>query len=108
MKSPTEFNQPIWLDYALSPADVAAIIQGGCASGAYMPAVTYHKALATMDMHGDEIFDFLESVAGEVPKPADIESWDSLAMFYVSRAVEYFSWNFSHLADWENEEPFRV
>lgn len=37
---------PRWIDQDISPNDIAAICQGGCASGAYMPAVTYYQALA--------------------------------------------------------------
>ena len=49
---------PRWIEQDISPQDVAAIVQGGCESGAYMPAVTYQNrqtkrlvglvALATM------------------------------------------------------------
>ena len=36
-----DIDVPGWIDQDITPADVAAIVQGGCASGAYMPAVTY-------------------------------------------------------------------
>jgi len=36
------YNQPAWIVNELTPYDLAAINQGGCASGAYMPAVTYY------------------------------------------------------------------
>ena len=35
---------PEWIDQDLTIYDVDSIIQGGCASGAYMPAVIYHEA----------------------------------------------------------------
>jgi hypothetical protein len=40
---------PDWVQSDISPYDVAAIVQGGCASGAYMPAVTYYTARNTMN-----------------------------------------------------------
>jgi hypothetical protein len=81
---------PVWIEADISPYQVAAIIQGGCSSGAYMPAVTYHAAIDTMGEHGAAIYDYLEGVLGELPKPsgADAESWAGSACFYVSCAVE--------------------
>ena len=84
---------PAWIDQDITPADVAAIMQGGCASGAYMPAVTYHQALATMDEHGDDIFEYLEDHYGELPPMSEPTSWAGLACHYVSTAVE--CWAFS-------------
>ena len=40
-----EIDTPRWIDKDISPADIAAIIQGGCASGAYMPAVIFRLLL---------------------------------------------------------------
>ena len=99
-----EYSQPEWITQALSPYDIAAINQGGCASGAYMPAVTYHQAAQTMSEHGDEVLDYITDILGELPKPADDESWSGMACFYLSYAVELFCLNHDHLADWENEE----
>lgn len=41
--------------------DAQSILQGGCASGAYMPAVTYHTALKTMSEHYDSVESFIET-----------------------------------------------
>lgn len=67
---------------------VGAIQYGGCASGAYMPAVTYHTALETMNEYGSEIIEYLEDVYGEIPQPPKGETWSGLAVFYFSLAVE--------------------
>lgn len=81
---------PDWIQQDITPYDIAAIVQGGCASGAYMPAVTYSDALETMKTYGDEIMYYLAEQHGEVPAPPAGETWDGLACFYVSAAVE--SW----------------
>jgi len=99
----TEYSQPDWIG-PLSPSDIAAIIQGGCASGAYMPAVTYHTAALTMQEHGDDVFQYIQDNLGELPKPNDDESWSGLACFYLSYGVELFCHAHEDLADWNNEE----
>lgn len=90
---------PQWIEQDVSPADVAAICQGGCASGAYMRAVTYHQARETMAEHGDDIAEYLEAAGGEtfpdvlerVGKAADVWSWDALACHFVSLAVDLWA-----------------
>ena len=82
---------PEWIEQDISPYDIAAIVQGGCASGAYMPAVTYHQALATMSESGDDVMDFIEQTMGELPSPPDSVSWSGLAVFYLSVAVELWA-----------------
>ncbi len=84
---------PAWIERDISPNDVAAIVQGGCASGAYMPAVTYHQALETMKEHGDEVLQFIEDQLGELPAPAKGKSWSGMACFYLSCAVELWASN---------------
>jgi hypothetical protein len=82
---------PSWIESDISPSDIAAILQGGCASGAYMPSVTYHKALATMAEHGDDVLDYIENALGELPKPPDSASWSGMACHYLSCAVELWA-----------------
>ena len=97
---------PDWIDISFSPNDIAAVNQGGCASGAYMPAVEYYTASRLMAEHGDDVLDYLQNYgAGELPKPPNDISWSGLACFYLSYAVELFCALNSHLEDWENEEP---
>ena len=91
-----EITIPRWVDQEISPSTVAAILQGGCASGAYMPAVTYHDALETMHKYGDSpdgVLQYLEDF-GELPTPdamGDSISWSGLACLYVSCAVELWA-----------------
>lgn len=87
---------PKWIDQDITPADVAAIVQGGCDSGAYMPAVTYYRAQQTMDEHEHEILDYLESVYASplndlVNFSSRELSWSGLACLLVSRAVEFWA-----------------
>jgi hypothetical protein len=82
---------PSWIEQDIAPYDVAAIVQGGCASGAYMPAVTYHRAAAVMADHGDDVLDYITQSTGHLPfAPADT-SWSGLACFYLSYAVELWA-----------------
>ena len=95
---------PAWIRDDITPRDIAAICEGGCASGAYMPAVTYWQALQTMGSHGDDVFDYLETALGEVPAPSATtpgggrslnpsagESWSGMACHYLSCAVELWA-----------------
>jgi hypothetical protein len=86
-----DINVPAWIEQDITGTDVAAICQGGCASGAYMPAVTYHSALTTMGEHGDDVLQFIEDSLGELPAPPDSVSWSGLACHYLSTAVELWA-----------------
>ena len=81
---------PAWVCQFQDPtvSDIMAIQQGGCASGAWMPAVTYYNASITMGHHGDEVLDYLNDMLGELPHPDNMESWSGLACHYLSLAVE--------------------
>lgn len=81
---------PVWIEQDITPADVAAIIQGGCESGAYMPAVTYHQALSTMAEHGDDVLQYIEDRDG-MPESLPAGSWAGLACWFVSAAVELWA-----------------
>jgi len=82
---------PEWVGDSVTCADVAAIVQGGCASGAWMPAVTYYQAVATMSEHGDDVLQYLEDQLGELPQHASTESWSGIAVHYLSCAVELWA-----------------
>ena len=83
-----EIDVPTWIAQDISAYDIAAILQGGCASGAYMPAVTYHQAAKTMAEHGDNVLEYLEGAWGELPQPEKDTSWSGMACMYLSCAVE--------------------
>lgn len=87
---------PRWIDEHITCATVAAIVQGGCASGAYMPAVTYHEAQATMNDHGDDVFEYLETHglgATDVihERHGSGDSWGRWACTLLSYAVELWA-----------------
>ncbi len=71
------------------------LCRGGCASGCYMAAVTYVTAMQTMSQHGDDVFDFIEQIYGEIPMPAETDfrrgQWSGLACWYLSFAVELWA-----------------
>lgn len=92
---------PKWIDPLISASTCAAIVQGGCSSGAYMPAVTYHDAAETMHEHGDEVLDYIETIYGsDMPRPEASASWHGIAVFYLSVAVELWaSGEFDGLGD---------
>jgi len=72
--------------------DLAAILQGGCDSGAWMPAVTYWAALETMRRDGDAVLDAIESAWGDPAQVIDAQrSWAAWACSLVSAAVELWA-----------------
>ncbi len=82
---------PEWIDQDITCYKIAAIMQGGCASGAYMPAVTYHTAARMMAEHGDDVLKYIENELGELPTPPSGTSWSGMAVFYLSYAVELWA-----------------
>lgn len=85
---------PDWIramDAEITTGDVAAIMEGGCASGAFMPAVTYHTANHTMAEHGDDVLGFIEDHLGELPAIPSGESWSGIAVHFLSAAVELWA-----------------
>ncbi len=84
------FDVPAWIDLSISPQQIAAIVQGGCASGAYMPACWYDDARDTMSRHGDEVLDFIRQVSDDLPAPPNDASWAQMASIYLATAVD--SW----------------
>jgi hypothetical protein len=82
---------PHWIDQDIGISTVASIMQGGCNSGAYMPAVTYYRALATMGNFGDDVMDYIQQQLGETPAPSAGESWGGMACHYLSLAVELWA-----------------
>lgn len=103
-----EFNEmitkatPSWIEGRLEFYDIESIQQGGCASGAYMPAVTYYIAKQTMNDYGDDVLQYIEDNIGELPKVPDGESWGGIAVFFLSYAVELWANQFD-ISDKEDE-----
>ncbi len=82
------YKSPPWMD-DIDGHTIAAVCEGGCSSGAYMPAVTYHTARVTMLTYGDDILEYLEQTQGMLPEvPESAATWSGMAVFYLSCAVE--------------------
>lgn len=83
---------PTWIEQDITTHTIAAIIQSGCESGVYMPAVTYHKALATMGKHGNDVLDYItEQVGTDYKRPPKSKTWEGMAVWYLSMAVELWA-----------------
>lgn len=82
---------PEWIEPDISPYDVAAIVQAGCASGAYMPAVTYHTAERTMAEHGDAVCEYLGDSDMSLHFNPSSESWAMFCTQVLSAAVELWA-----------------
>lgn len=84
---------PRWIDQDITGTTLASIIQGGCASGAYMPAVTYWEAKQTMAEHGDDVIEFITDEMGNLPQPSEDtpQTWGGMACYYLSAAVELWA-----------------
>ena len=82
---------PGWISEPISTLDVAAILEGGCQSGTYPPAVEYRQALETMNVYGDEIIGFLCNNMWEVPR-FEVTSWPRAAVKILSTGIEMWCW----------------
>lgn len=95
-------NIPPWIEQDIELSTIQAIQQGGCASGAYMPAVTYWQAVETMSKHGDAVMSYIYDNAGEIVLPEKDFDWSDLAVFFLSYAVELWAAQFElSNVDWE-------
>lgn len=94
---------PAWIEQDICAMTVASICNGGCASGSYMPAVTYAAANNTMADQGDAVLDYILDMLGDIPPPDKNESWTGMACFYLSTAVEL--WASDIMAQLEELEP---
>jgi hypothetical protein len=103
-----DMELPGWIDADISPYDIAAIDQGGCGSGAYMPAVKYSDALKTMYEHGDEVRSYIEDRTGELPALPKYNSWSEISVYYLSCAVELWAYEayctMENLTECEDDE----
>ena len=88
-----DIDVPAWIEQDITPSTVAAILEGGCASGSYMPAVTYFQARQTMAEHGDDVLQYLQDHHGSLPAIRDDESWSGIAVHFLSAAVETWASN---------------
>jgi hypothetical protein len=95
-----EIEVPGFIEQDITAQDIAAIVQGGCASGAYMPAVFYHVAVGLMTDYGDGIFEIIEDAMGCPPADClsrtEDNSWGQMATRFVSLAVEIWASGVRH------------
>ena len=95
-------DQPEFLQFMGEIDDVSeliAIYEGGCSSGAYMPAVTYYTASQCMasDASGS-VEEELEDYGGITFNPAE-ESFSQFASKLCAMAVEIFVQNQSNVIE---------
>lgn len=95
-----DYDCPDWVDSDLTGEDIEAIQQGGCASGAYMPAVTYSTARDVMNDHGDDVLQFIEDYGCDhfFQLPSGT-SWSGIAVHFLSIAVELWAQMFEIIED---------
>lgn len=90
---------PAWIEADSVPHEtleelaswVRDLSYGGCASGVYMPAVTYATARQTMNDHGDDILEYIEDRLDSIPNLRGA-SWSGLCCHFVCVAVELWAW----------------
>lgn len=87
-------SPPNWIEGKTTVGDLIEIVRGGCESGSYMPAVTYHQAAETMGEFGDEVTEWLENYGDPLSvllEGAGELSWGGLCCKILSRAVEAYA-----------------
>ena len=102
-------SMPMWIDKDSVPDDVEEFVAwcrdvtySGCASGVYMPAVTYFVAVRTMEQHADDLLDYIDQQTGDVAYyfstylGTNTPSWSGLASHLLSCGVEIWA------ASWES------
>lgn len=94
MNTLIEDQTPAWIEDGLTVEDIQAIQEGGCESGAYMPAVTYIKARETMAEHGDDVLEFLEEYEHVSHYVSPGMSWSQIQCNILSAAVEFWAGQF--------------
>ena len=95
-----EIDIPKWIDQNITPADVAAIVQGRN----YMPAGTYFDALQTMASHGDDVLEYIQDQMGDLPNVPSTISWPGMAVHFLSAAVELWASGVHATLESKNEE----
>lgn len=85
---------PAFIEQDITCSQIAAIIHGGCESGAYMPAATYGQALETMQEHHHAVWDLLENYDALQAPESDSRAmmgWANLAVYFLSMAVDLWA-----------------
>ena len=82
---------PRWVERDITVGQVRSIAEGGCGSGAYMPAVEGYTALQTMAEHGDAVVHWLEDYADAFELNPLAESWAGFASRVLTYAVDVWA-----------------
>lgn len=94
-------DQPKFLEYMGEIEDVAELISiygGGCASGAYMPAVTYYKAKQCLFEHEESLLAQIEHFE-TIEWNLEQETLGGIAAKICSMAVEDYVQQFSEVIE---------
>jgi hypothetical protein len=78
---------PEWIRPDIDTRELGAILQGGCASGAYMPAVTWTEAVRTMGRDGVQVVDYVQDNLGTATA-APAGRWHDICSWWLVQAVE--------------------
>ena len=81
------YDVPSWIESNITCGQLAAIADGGCDGGAYLPAVTYLQAMGTMAKHGDAVLDYLSNAGVSVSFDVEEDSWAGFACKLCAAAV---------------------
>lgn len=95
-------DQPPFLEFmgAIdSISEIQAILQGGCASGAYMPAVTYSTSLECMAQCSDSVEKQLAEMDLEFSFNPANDSFSGFCVDLCSAAVEAWCYQFADILD---------
>lgn len=79
---------PAWCGDIDTWEEVQAIQRGGCASGAYMPAVTYRTAVERMTEHDSAVMNYLDDMGVDLGSVNEHPSFAAIAVRLLSTAVE--------------------
>ena len=95
---------PDWIDQDITAQDIMAIMQGGCASGAYMPACSYWQAMQTMNEHGDDVLQYIDDAdCNRFVADLNELSWGGMACHILSIAIEIWA-SHAHTELWSQIE----
>ena len=98
-------DQPDWLVFMSridSIEEIASILEGGCASGAYMPAVTYHTANKCVNEHGEDMLEYIHNKCDLKLKDLvtdKVETFNDLNTTICSMCVENWCYSFSSVIE---------
>jgi len=83
---------PDWIKQDILMYQIVNIVEGGCESGAYMPAVTYHEARRTMCLHGNAVVEYLSEYNYSVKWNIEHSTFSNLCTELLSEAVEIWAY----------------